>query len=48
MRAKIVVLSLSVFLGATLASAQDAAQAAPQNRPVDYSAVNCSGFVTDQ
>ena len=48
MRAKIVVLSLSVFLGATLASAQDAPQAAPQNRPVDYSAVNCSGFVTDQ
>src|SRR5437660_9229942 len=48
MRAKIVVLSLLVFLGATLASAQDAAQAAPQNRPVDYSAVNCSGFVTDQ
>ena len=41
MRAKIVVLSLLVFLGATLASAQDAPQAAPQNRPVDYSAVNC-------
>src|SRR5437870_5827546 len=48
MRAKIVVLSLSVFLGAILASAQDAPQAAPQIRPVDYSAVNCSGFVTDQ
>ena len=48
MRAKIVVLSLSVFLGATLASAQDAPQAAPQNRQVDYSAVHCSGFITDQ
>src|SRR5437899_2526645 len=48
MRDKIVVLSLSVFLGATLASAQDAPQAAPQQRPIEYSAGNCSGFVTDQ
>jgi len=48
MRAKIVVLSLSALLGAALSSAQDAPQAAPQNRPIDYSAVNCSGFVTDQ
>lgn len=48
MRAKIVVLSLSVILGAAISSAQDAPQAAPQNRPIDYSAVNCSGFVTDQ
>jgi len=48
MRAKIVVLSLSALLGAALSSAQDAPQAAPQNRPIDYSAVNCSGFVADQ
>src|SRR5437016_12246415 len=48
MRAKIVVLSLSVSLGAAISSAQNAPQAAPQNPPVDYSAVHCSGFVTDQ
>ena len=48
MRAKIVVLFLSVILGAAISSAQDAPQATPQNRPIDYSAVNCSGFVTDQ
>ena len=48
MRAKMVVLSLPLFLGAALSSAQDAPQAAPQNRPVDYSGVNCSGFITDQ
>jgi len=40
-------LSLSVFLGAAVSSAQNAPQspAAPQ---IDYSTVNCSGFVTDQ
>jgi len=48
MRASIAVLSLSIFLGATVSSAQNAPQAAPQNPPIDYSAVNCSGFVTDQ
>src|SRR5256886_3443763 len=48
MRAKIVVLSLSVPLAAAISSAQNAPQAAPQNPPVDYSAVHCSGFVTDQ
>ncbi len=48
MRAKIVVLSLSVFLSAAVGSAQSAPQAAPQSRPIDYSAANCSGFVTDQ
>jgi len=48
MRAKIVVLSLSISVGAALLSAQNAPQATPQNPPTDYSAVNCSGFVTDQ
>src|SRR5258707_10133475 len=48
MRARIAVLSLSIFLGAAVSSAQNAPQAAPQNPPIDYSAVNCSGFVTDQ
>src|SRR5437660_10263385 len=48
MRAKIAVLSLSVLLGATVSPAQNEPQAAPQNPPIDYSAVNCSGFVTDQ
>ncbi len=47
MRARIAALSLSVFLGAAVSSAQNAPQspAAPQ---IDYSTVNCSGFVTDQ
>jgi len=46
MRARIAVLSLSVFLGAAVSSAQNAAPvAAPQQ--VDYSTVNCAGFVTD-
>jgi len=48
MRARIAVLSLSIFLGAAVSSAHNAPQAAPQNPPIDYSAVNCSGFVTDQ
>jgi hypothetical protein len=47
MRARIAVLSLSVFLGAAVSSAQNAAPvAAPQQ--VDYSTVNCAGFVSDQ
>ncbi len=47
MRARIAVLSLSVFLGAAVSSAQNAAPVgAPQQ--VDYSTVNCAGFVTDQ
>jgi hypothetical protein len=47
MRARIAVLSLSVFLGAGVSSAQNAAPAGPIPQ-VDYSTVNCSGFVTDQ
>jgi hypothetical protein len=48
MRARIVVLSLSVFLGAAISSAQNVAPVAPAIPQIDYSTVNCSGFVTDQ
>jgi hypothetical protein len=48
MRARIAILSLSVFLGAAVSSAQNAAPAAPPISQVDYSTVNCSGFVSDQ
>ncbi len=47
MRARIAVLSLPVFLGAAVCSAQNAAPVSPIPQ-VDYSTVNCSGFVTDQ
>jgi hypothetical protein len=46
MRARIAVLSLSVFLGAAAISAQNTPQGGPPKQ-VDYSSVNCSGFVTD-
>ena len=48
MRAKIAVFSVSLFMGATVSSAQDAPQTAAAIRQVDYSSVNCSGFITDQ
>jgi hypothetical protein len=48
MRARIAVLSLSVFLGAAASSAQNASPAAPAIPQIDYSTVNCSGFVADQ
>ncbi len=48
MRARIAVLSLSVFLGAGMSSAQNVTPAAPPIPQVDYSTVNCAGFVTDQ
>src|SRR5437870_4229070 len=48
MRARIAALCLSVFLGAAMSSAQNAPQAAPVIPQADFSAVNCSGFVTDQ
>jgi len=41
-------LSLSVFLSAAVSSAQNAPQAAPPIPQIDFSTVNCSGFVTDQ
>ncbi len=48
MRARIAVLSISLFMGAAVSSAQDAPQTAAAIRQVDYSSVNCSGFITDQ
>ncbi len=48
MRARIAVLSLSVFLGAAASSAQNVTPAAPAIPQIDYNNVNCSGFVTDQ
>lgn len=45
MRFRLAALSLVVLLGAALSSAQNSPQAAPQ---ADFTAVNCSGFVTDQ
>jgi hypothetical protein len=48
MRARIAVLSLSVFVGAAVSSAQNAPQSAPAIPPIDYSTVNCSGFVSEQ
>jgi len=48
MRARIAVLSLSVFLGAAASPAQNVVPAAPRIPQIDYSTVNCAGFVTDQ
>src|SRR5256886_17478198 len=48
MRARIVVLSLSVFLGAAASSAQNVTPTAPTIPQLDFSTVNCSGFVADQ
>ena len=45
MRARIAVLSLSVFLGAAVSSAQNASPGCPA-AATDYSSVNCSGFVS--
>jgi hypothetical protein len=48
MRARLAILSLFVFLGAVVSSAQNAPHAAPAIPQTDYTSVNCSGFVTDQ
>jgi hypothetical protein len=48
MRAKLAALSMMVFLGAAVGSAQNAPQAAAVTAQADYTAVNCSNFVTDQ
>ena len=48
MRARIVVLTLSVLLGGAVSSAQNAPQNPPANPQIDFSTVNCSGFVADQ
>ena len=46
MRVRLAALSLVVLLGAAVSSAQNSPQAAPAQ--ADFTAVNCSGFVTDQ
>src|SRR6266850_1890732 len=46
MRARLAALSLVVLLSAAVSSAQNSPQAAPAQ--TDFTAVNCSGFVTDQ
>lgn len=48
MRANLAALCLSVFVGVGVCSAQSAPQAAPLPAQAGYSAVYCSGFVTDQ
>jgi hypothetical protein len=48
MRARIAVLSLSALLGAAVSSAQNPSEGGPRIPQVDYSTVNCSGFITDQ
>src|SRR5271170_5659608 len=48
MRASLAVFSLSIFLAAAAASAQSLPQSAPLGQQPGYSAVNCSGFVSDQ
>jgi hypothetical protein len=48
MRARIAVLSFSVFLSGGVCWAQNAQQAVPTPQQIDYSSVSCSGFVTDQ
>ncbi len=48
MRANLTAMSLFVFVGTGVCSAQTARQAAPVAKQADYAAVYCSGFVTDQ
>ena len=46
MRVRLAALSLVLLLGAAVSSAQNSPHSAPAQ--VDFTAVNCSGFVTDQ
>ena len=48
MRAKLATLTFSLFFAAAIASAQDAAPAGSGANSPDYTAVNCSGFVSDK
>src|ERR1700692_1860392 len=48
MRAKLAGLTFSLFFATVITSAQESAQPGPANKPPDYSAVNCSGFVSDR
>lgn len=47
MRAKLATLTFSLFFAAAIASAQDAAPAGSGANSPDYTAINCSGFVSD-
>jgi hypothetical protein len=48
MRATLAALTLSLFFGAATVSAQDAAPSGSAANSPDYTAINCSGFVTDK
>jgi hypothetical protein len=48
MRAKLAALTFSIFLGTAITSAQDGTAAGVATNSPDYSAVNCSGFVSDK
>jgi hypothetical protein len=48
MRATLAGLTLSLFFAAAVTSAQESAQSGSATNSPDYSAVNCSGFVTEK
>src|ERR1700675_1060281 len=48
MRAKLAGLTFFLFFAAAVTSAQENAQPGPATNSPDYSAVNCSGFVSDK
>src|ERR1700730_1833333 len=48
MRAELAGLSFLLFLAATICSRQDAAALASSTNSPDYTAVNCSGFISDK
>src|ERR1700722_1059744 len=48
MRAKLAGLTFSLFFAAAITSAQESAQPGSATNSPDYSAVNCSGFVTNR
>jgi hypothetical protein len=48
MRANLAALSITVLLGATVCSAQNAPRSSAMTAQADYTAVYCSNFVTDQ
>ena len=48
MRATLAALTLSLFFGAATVSAQDAASTGSATNSPDYTAINCSGLITDK
>ena len=48
MRATLAALTLSLFFGAATVSAQDAAPTGSATNSPDYTAINCSGLITDK